>query len=190
MSQPANKYDRRAFVLDALRAAGALGIAGVLHQLTLRRGRDDQMVWQLDPHKCVSCGNCATHCVLDISAVKCVHNHEMCGYCQLCTGYFEPQPNELSSGAENQLCPMGAIRRTFVEDPYYEYTILKEFCIGCAKCVKGCNAFGNGSLYLQVEHDRCKDCNDCAIAVACPSQAFSRVPASRAYLLKRREGDA
>ena len=39
----------------------------------------------------------------------------------LCTGYFEPEPGELSSGAEHQLRPTAAINRTFVEDPYYQY---------------------------------------------------------------------
>jgi electron transport complex protein RnfB len=50
--------------------------------------------------------------------------------------------------------------------------------------VKGCNAFGNGSLHLQVLHDRCLNCNECAIAIACPVSAFRRVPAERPYLLK------
>ena len=45
-------------------------------------------VWQIDPQKCVRCGNCATHCVLEQSAVKCVHAYAICGYCQLCTGFF------------------------------------------------------------------------------------------------------
>jgi Fe-S-cluster-containing hydrogenase component 2 len=44
----------------------------------------------------------------------------------------------------------------------------------------------NGSLYLQVEHDRCLGCNECAIAVACPTQAFHRIPAAQAEILKRR----
>ena len=51
-------------------------------------------------------------------------------------------------------------------------------CIGCGKCVKGC-ALMNGSLYLQVMQDRCVNCNECAIAVACPSRAFCRVSAER-----------
>ena len=63
------------------------------------------------------CGRCATECVLEQSAVKCVHSFDMCGYCQLCTGYFEPQPNKLNTAAENQLCPTGAILRSFIEDP-------------------------------------------------------------------------
>ena len=152
--------------------------------LAARKGRADKLVWQLDPAKCISCGNCATYCVLDESAVKCVHNFTMCGYCDLCTGYFHPEPIALNSGAENQLCPTGAIKRSFVEDPYFEYTIDERLCIGCGKCVKGCNAFGNGSLQLQVRHDRCQNCNECSIAAACPSQAFRRVPADEPYLLK------
>ena len=57
-------------------------------------------------------------------------------------------------------------------------------CIGCAKCVKGCAMFGNGSMFLQIRHDRCNNCNACSIADACPSRAFRRVPASTPYLLK------
>jgi electron transport complex protein RnfB len=119
-----------------------------------------------------------------------MHNFEMCGYCELCTGYFDPEPIALDSGAENQLCPTGAIRRERIEDPYHEYTIIGPLCIGCGKCVKGCTAFGNGSLYLQVSHDLCVNCNECAIAAACPSQAFRRVPATSPYLPKRPEGQA
>jgi electron transport complex protein RnfB len=47
----------------------------------------------------------------------------------------------------------------------------------------------NGSLYLQVRHDRCLDCNDCSIASACPTQAFRRVPAADPYLLKKKARD-
>ncbi len=94
--------------------------------------------------------------------------------------------------AENQLCPTGAIERRFVEDPYYQYSIDEPLCIGCGKCVEGCEAFGNGSLFLQIRHDRCVNCNQCSIAAACPSDAFVRVPASKPYLLKdpRAAGDA
>jgi electron transport complex protein RnfB len=41
----------------------------------------------------------------------------------------------------------------------------------------------NGSLYMQVEHDRCLDCNECAIAIACPTQAFYRIPASQTEIM-------
>jgi electron transport complex protein RnfB len=190
MADGKQNVDRRAFLGDTLRVAGALGFVGIAGFLAGRKSRGGELVWQLDPHKCIACGNCATHCVLDESAVKCVHSFSMCGYCELCTGYFEPAPISLTSGAENQLCPTGAIQRQWIEDPYHEYKIVQSLCIGCGKCVKGCNAFGNGSLYLQVCHDRCRNCNECAIAIACPSEAFSRVPGSDPYLLKRREGHA
>lgn len=190
MASGSEKLDRRQFVGNGVRIAGAIGLGGFVGFLAGRRGSADDTVWQIDPNKCVACGNCATYCVLDESAAKCVHSYPMCGYCELCTGYFEPDPNDLNSAAENQLCPTGAIQRKFVEEPYYEYTIEEPLCIGCAKCVKGCNAFGNGSLYMQVRHDRCLNCNECAIAVACPSQAFVRVPAGDPYLLKHRETKA
>jgi electron transport complex protein RnfB len=108
---------------------------GGLLGLLAKRSTAETFVWQIDPQKCVWCGNCATSCVLEQSAVKCVHSYAMCGYCQLCTGYFEPDPNDLNTGAENCQCPTSAIQRTFVEDTYFEYTIAEILCIGCAKCV-------------------------------------------------------
>ncbi|NCO37628.1 MAG: ferredoxin [Armatimonadetes bacterium CG_4_10_14_3_um_filter_66_18] len=186
MAKPTDATNRREFLGASLRGACLLGVGG-LTGLTVARGKADDLVWQLDPQKCIQCDNCATHCVLEESAVKCVNSYEMCGYCDLCTGYFEPEPNALDTGAENQLCPTGAIIRTFVEDPYFSYDIDEPLCVGCGKCVKGCAQFGNGSLYLQVRHDRCLNCNECSIARACPTQAFRRVPASKAYLLKGRE---
>jgi electron transport complex protein RnfB len=90
----------------------------------------------------------------------------------------------ISTGAENQLCPTGAITRKFIEEPYFEYTINEDLCDGCAKCVKGCGDFGNGSLYMQIRHNLCENCNDCSIARTCPSEAISRVPALTPYLQK------
>ena len=128
--------------------------------------------------------------MLTESAVKCTHTHDMCGYCNLCFGYFQPGAAELNEGAENQLCPTGAIKRSFIEDPYFEYNLDESLCIGCAKCVKGCNMFGNGSLRLQVFQDRCLGCNECAIARVCPADAFSRVPIQKPYSLGEKEADA
>jgi electron transport complex protein RnfB len=82
------------------------------------------------------------------------------------------------------LCPTAAITRKYIEEPFFEYTIDEDLCIGCAKCVKGCTSFGNGSLHLQIIHDLCKNCNQCAIARSCPSDAISRVPGSDPYLVK------
>lgn len=175
---------RRQFLRDGVRVATLAGLSG-LAGVAAWRSRAEGTVWQLDPQKCTRCGLCATSCVLEQSAVKCVHTFAICGYCQLCTGYFEPDPIDLNTGAENVLCPTDAIRRKSVEDPYYEYTIDEQLCIGCAKCVDGCNRFGNGSLYLQVRHDRCVNCNECSIARVCPADAFRRVPSSQPYLLKK-----
>ncbi len=180
---------RRGFLGAGLRGA-LLFAAGAFTTLMGRHLRAERTVWQLDPYKCIACTNCATHCVLEQSAVKCVQFHPMCGYCKLCTGYFEPQPSGLNTGAENQVCPTGAIQRRALEDPYYEYRIDEPLCIGCGKCVVGCVLFGNGSFALQVRHDRCLNCNECAIAIVCPAQAFSRVPASQPYQLKTREHQA
>ncbi len=183
MADQSKEISRRDLIKDGLRSALVLGIGGASGYL-VAQAQGKEYRWQIDPYKCIACGNCATYCVLEESAVKCVHTFPMCGYCKLCTGFFEPSPKGLNTGAENQLCPTGAIIRNFVEDPYFEYTIDEKLCIGCGKCVKGCKAFGNGSLYLQVRHDRCVNCNQCAIADACPSDAFVRVPVNQPYLLK------
>jgi len=184
-----SQVDRRKFLSDGIRTVGTVALAGAAGTLAGRASCAEQMVWQLDPDKCMACSNCATKCVLDVSAVKCVNCFDMCGYCDICTGYFEMGYTALDTAAENQACPTGAIARRFVEQRsgqrFYEYTIDEPLCIGCGKCVKGC-ALMNGSLYMQVEHDRCLDCNECAIAIACPTQAFYRIPASQKEILKRK----
>ena len=207
-----NPPTRRVFLGDVIRVFGAMGLCGTGAWLTLRpRGRAESesaqpsqhwkhsgepsgpapagasgYVWQIDPDLCIACGGCQKHCVLDISAVKAVQCFALCGYCDVCTGYFPTQGYVLETGAENHLCPTGAITRRFVErhgdERFFEYTIDEQKCIACGKCVAGCRLM-NGSLYLQVRHDRCVNCNECAIAVACPAQAFRRVPASQPYLL-------
>jgi Na+-translocating ferredoxin:NAD+ oxidoreductase subunit B len=196
---------RRDFIKCVVRGAVLAGLAGVCGLLGLRKNKyecdgrcgpckprhggicplgSDGYVWQIDPEKCTQCGRCATHCVLAPSAVKCFHSYSICGYCDLCGGYLRPDAKGRNTGAENQLCPTAALRRKFIEKPYYQYTVDEKLCIGCGKCVKGCDMFGNGSLYLQVKHDLCVNCNECAIAAACPSDAFRRVPAHDPYLLK------
>ena len=174
---------RRQFLRDGARTAAVAGLGGLIGTLATRSDAKTT-VWQIDPQKCLRCGLCATSCVLEQSAAKCVHAHALCGYCQLCTGYFVPEPNDLNTGAENQLCPTAAIKRTFVEDPYYEYVIDEDLCMGCAKCVEGCNRFGNGSLFMQVRQDRCLNCNECAIGRVCPGDAFRRVSVNHPYKLK------
>jgi Na+-translocating ferredoxin:NAD+ oxidoreductase subunit B len=186
MENPENdpKINRRKFLATGVRASVLAGIGGVA-AIVAKNSYSGQTVWQLDPSKCIQCGRCAPKCVLSPSAVKCVHVYAMCGYCDLCGGYFKPGTKTLTTAAENQLCPTSALKRKFIEDPFFEYTIEEPLCIGCGKCVKGCGSFGNGSLQLQVRHDRCVNCNQCSIARNCPSDAFSRVPAGRPYLLRQ-----
>ena len=183
MSEDKNSVTRRNFLRSSFWGTCLAGLGGTA-LLLVGKTRKIKTVWQIDPYTCIACGNCATYCVLEESAVKCVHAYALCGYCRICFGFFGPEPFDITEGAENQLCPTGAIKRAFVEDPYYEYTIDESLCSGCGKCVKGCNAFGNGSLFLQVRHDRCLNCNECSIAAACPSGAYKRVPADTPYLPK------
>ena len=182
MTDGKKPISRRDVLKASARGAGLVGL-GALLAGTAGKARAEETVWQIDPHKCTACGNCATYCVLDPSAVKCVNAFDLCGYCDICTGYLAPDYTELDTGAENQLCPTGAVVRRWVEGQFYEYTIDEPLCIGCGKCVVGC-ALQNGSMFLQVRHDRCVNCNECAIAAACPADAFRRVPADRPYLLK------
>lgn len=184
MKEEKNKYQTRR---DFVRNAGKVIIAApliVIPALLVKRTSAQGTVWQIDPSKCTQCGQCKTNCVLTPSASKCVHAYVMCGYCDLCGGFLRQGVKTISTAAENQMCPTGAITRKFVEEPYFEYTINEDLCDGCAKCVKGCGDFGNGSLYMQIRHDKCVNCNECSIARTCPSNAISRVPADRQYMPK------
>ncbi len=170
------KLDRRDFIRGTAAvafSAAAIGAAGKKAEGT---------VWQLDPAKCTQCGRCSTHCVLNPSAIKCVNQFNICGYCDLCFGYLQPGSRNEDTGAEDQLCPTAAIGRKYIEAPYYEYLIDDDSCIGCAKCVEACLVFGNRSFYLQVKQDICINCNECSIAKACPSDAYSEEPASEPYI--------
>jgi electron transport complex protein RnfB len=177
------KYNRRKFIDRGVRLALGVSIAGVGVTLATKVTAKAR-VWQIDPFKCTQCGRCATECVLSPSAVKCIHAYDLCGYCDLCGGYFKAGAKALETAAEYQLCPTAAIQRKYIEDPYFEYVIDEELCNGCAKCVKGCSSFGNGSLHLQIRHDLCVNCNECSIARNCPSDAIHRIEADEAYLIK------
>jgi electron transport complex protein RnfB len=181
---------RRDFLRSAGRilGVGVLGVLGLALGRGARRAGGSEYVWQIDPEKCTQCGRCATACVVSPSAVKCVHAYDVCGYCKLCGGFHQPNTKTTDTAAENQLCPTSAIRRRFIEDPYFQYDIVEELCVGCGKCVKGCGSFGNGSLFLQVRHDRCVNCNECSIARQCPGEAFVRVPSTRPYRLRGEQG--
>ena len=181
-SRKGRRMTRREYLRHSMRLIFGLGVGGA--GLLSARKASAGTVWQIDPDVCVQCGNCEHECVLKPSAVKCVHAYEVCGYCDLCSGYLLPGAIGLDTSAENRMCPTDAIKRTYIEDPYYEYIIDEKTCIACGRCVKGCSAFGNGSLFLQVRHDRCVNCNSCSIARNCPSGAVGRIDAANPYLLK------
>ena len=184
------KISRRDFLRFGIGSLSIITIFGLSFKSILKITVKDKTVWQIDPYKCIQCGKCSTSCILNPSSVKCIHSFNMCGYCDLCSGYFKPKSKELTTGAEYQMCPMKAIKRKFIEDPYYEYTIDESLCIGCGKCVTGCNDFGNGSLQLQIKHDRCLNCNECSIAKNCPAGAVVRISEKRPYLIKGDKKDA
>lgn len=185
MSESGTNATRRDLIAAGIRGAGMLCGGGFL-AFAAARGKAEPLVWQIDPYKCTWCGRCATNCVLSPSAVKCLNVFPLCGYCNLCTGYYEADADALAlnTAADKQLCPTGALIRKWVEGDYYEYTVEADLCIGCAKCVKGCTLYGNGSLFLQIDRELCVDCNQCRIAANCPSNAISRVPLSKPYVLK------
>ncbi|MBN2764262.1 MAG: ferredoxin [Bacteroidales bacterium] len=188
MEAEKNKYrSRRDFVKKAGQILVVTPLVAIPVALS-KKTRATGYVWQIDPFKCTQCGQCKTNCVKTPSAVKCYHAYLMCGYCDLCGGYLRQGTKTINTGAENQLCPTGAITRRFVEEPYFEYTIDEDLCDGCGECVKGCRDFGNGSLYLQINQDLCDNCNDCLIARKCPSNAISRIPADYQYIPKEKDG--
>ena len=97
MDENKKNITRRSLLESGMRGACLLALGGVAG-FTLGKTLRSETVWQIDPSKCVACGNCATYCVLKESAVKCVHSFSMCGYCELCTGFFDPEPIALDDG--------------------------------------------------------------------------------------------
>ena len=81
-AEPDRNTTRRQVLAGAARGACLLGLGGAAAVLADRLvpGRRTagsqagmtgtaEMVWQIDPYTCTACGNCATQCVLEPSAV-------------------------------------------------------------------------------------------------------------------------
>jgi electron transport complex protein RnfB len=183
---------RREVLGRAARGAALLGLGGTAAYLVNRSVAEG--AWQLDPSMCVNsrlgatgvsvCEVCATSCVLPLSAVRAVNDHDKCGRCCICPAYYDVTSAVDDEGLPSEkLCPRDAIERVPIgevdpEDPannYYDYLIDEERCNGCGVCVMGCKEpAGLGSIRIEVRHDMCLDCNRCAIAIACPDEAYVR----------------
>lgn len=183
---------RREMLGHVVRGATLVGIGGIVAYLTKKAGGSG--AWQLDPEKCINsrlgavnvevCERCATECVLALSAVRAVNDHAKCGRCYICPAYFEIKSAMDSRGLPSQkLCPRDAIERKPIGwvdeyDPannFYEYVIDEKKCNGCGRCVLGCKEpAGLSSIRLEVRYELCVDCNRCAIAQACPDEAYER----------------
>ena len=89
MKEGKNIYEtRRDFVRKFGKVLAVIPVAGLpvlLSRKTVAKG----YVWQIDPYKCIACGQCKTSCILTPSASKCVHEYALCGYCDLCGGYLK-----------------------------------------------------------------------------------------------------
>ncbi len=183
---------RREILGQAARGAALLGLGGTAAYLVSRTTAEG--AWQLDPNKCVNCrlgatgvevcDLCASACVLQLSAVRAVNDHSKCGRCCICPAYYDVTSAVDEEGLPSEkLCPTDAISRFPIgevdpEDPantYYEYVIDEERCNGCGLCAMGCKEpAGLGSIWIEVRHDLCVDCNRCAIAIVCPDEAYVR----------------
>ena len=108
--------DRRDFLrtCGSLLAGGmALASGGLL--AAKASGKDGDVFWQIDPYKCTQCGRCETDCVLTVSAVKCFHANRVCGYCDLCGGYYRPNVKDLNTAAENlQVLSVASLWRNLI----------------------------------------------------------------------------
>ncbi len=193
MNEPST---RRQFIDRSCRLLGFATIGGAAGLLAPRASAS--AVYQVDPTKCTSCDLCRTSCVLSLSAVKAANDFAKCGYCMLCPAYMDVTSKADAKGVPTgRICPQDALKRRVVgtEDPddpnnnYYEYTVDETRCDGCGKCVKAClPPAGNGSLRLEIRYDRCVECNECPIQIACPDRAIVRVEVPGLPPVARGEG--
>ena len=109
-----NPISRREFLRVCGTVIAGTVLASVFGILSKRRLFDDQdepeYFWQIDPAKCTFCGRCEMSCVLPVSAVKCFHATRVCGYCDLCGGYYRSNVKELNTAAENLITENEVVR--------------------------------------------------------------------------------
>jgi electron transport complex protein RnfB len=193
-----NEPSRRDVVATAVRGTIVAALGGGAAFLVQKA--HGQLVWQVDAARCLNsrlgevgveaCSLCNSECVVALSAVRAVNDYSRCGRCNICPAYFNITSAVDAQGLPSEkLCPRDAILRKPIgridpEDPannFYEYIIDEEKCDGCGKCVMKCKEpMGLGAIVLRVRHDRCVDCNRCAILLKCPKEALVQVPVEKA----------
>lgn len=205
----AQEPTRRSFLQRSGQAACAIALGGTAVVLGRRVCQGD--AWAIAPNQCINirlgitgadqvCNACATTCVLPLSAVRAVNDHNQCGRCCICPAYYDVRSQVGPDGLPSKkLCPRDAIIRSPIGeiDPYdplnnfYEYTIDEELCNGCGLCVMECkDPAGLGSIRLEVRYDLCLRCNQCSIALNCPEDAYVRVGPQAAPALALEGGHA
>ena len=188
---------RRDVLGHAVRGTGLLVLGGGV--IRLARKAEAEGVWWIDTEKCINirlgatgvevCDLCSTDCVLPLSAIRAVNEFSECGRCCICPAYYDVTSEVGEDGLPSgKLCPRDAIERKPIgeidpDDPlnnFYEYTIIKERCNGCGRCVMGCKEpAGLGSIRLEVDYELCLDCNRCSISQVCPDDAILQQAAER-----------
>lgn len=188
------EHTRREVLGHAARGAALAGLGGITALLWAKANAT--YAWSIDPSRCIdsrlgatgvsACERCSTECVVALSAVRAVNEFSKCGRCYVCPAYFRITSAVGPDGLPSEkVCPRDAIKREPIgwvdpDDPannFYEYSIDETLCNGCGRCVLECKEpAGLGSIKLEVRHDACLDCNRCAIAQACPEDAFLRLP--------------
>jgi electron transport complex protein RnfB len=188
-----DEVSRRELLKKAVQGTILLGMGGAAAFLVKKA--NGEVVWQVNPSRCLNsclgevgveaCNRCTNECVVSLSAVRAVNEHSKCGRCSICPAYFDITSAVNEQGLPSQkLCPRDAMTRKPIgkmdpEDPannYYEYIIDEEKCDGCGRCVMKCKEpLGLGAITLKVRYNKCLDCNQCAISIACPQDAVSQV---------------
>lgn len=140
-----------------------------------------RFAWQINPDACTSCGLCETACVRKPSAVKALNDPKKCSNCVVCYGHITNKyidSDQIDSDGE-RVCPVDAVSRINFsggKDGMFLYAQDPKICIACGKCAKRCNEHGTKSMFMAIRPDLCLNCNECAIAVACPANAIERIP--------------
>ena len=67
--KPGNPEERsrREFFREGVRAAAIAGLGALAGGVAVHNSSAANTLWQIDPHKCIYCGRCATSCVLQLS---------------------------------------------------------------------------------------------------------------------------